>query len=70
MDGVEIMDIRYTQGDLQIGDIVTMVLDKDMRGMVTGIQLRDNSFVYIVSYVVNGTAVEWFQRPIEIRKAK
>lgn len=64
------MDIRYAQGDLQIGDIVCMKLDADMRGMVTGIQFRDNSFVYMVTYVVNGSSVEWYQRPIEIRKVK
>ena len=64
------MDIRYSQGDLQIGSIVTMVINDDMRGIVTGIQFRDNTVTYLVTYVINGAPVEYYQRPIEIRKAK
>ena len=64
------MDIRYTLGDIQIGDIVTMVINIDMRGMVTGIQFRDNAFSYLVTYVINNTPAEYYHRPIEIRKAK
>lgn len=64
------MDIRYTEGDFQVGTIVTMVLDREKRGMITGIQIRENSFVYLVTYVTNGAVMELFQRPIEIIKSK
>ena len=65
------MDVRLTIGDHNIGDIVCMVLDKDRRGMVTGIQFRDkSSFLYMVTYLSGDTAMEIFQLPIEIRKCK
>jgi len=65
-----VMDIRYSQGDFQIGSVVVMAMDTDMRGMITGIQFLDNGFSYLVTYIINGAPTEYFQRPTEIRKAK
>lgn len=62
------MDIRYVQGDMKIGDKVTMKINNDMIGMVTGIQFRDQSITYLVTFIVNDAPVEYFCRPIEIRK--
>ncbi len=64
------MEIRYTQGDHQIGDVVCMVLDQDIKGMVTGIQFRDGGYQYMVTFIVNEIPQEYHIRPIEIKKAK
>jgi hypothetical protein len=62
----EKMQIRYAEGDIQIGSIVKMKIDHDMKGIVTGIQFRDQCYVYMVTFIVNGASVEYFCRPIEI----
>ena len=64
------MQIRYVDGDIQIGNIVTMTIDDEMKGIVTGIQFRDQCFTFLVTFIVNGASVEYFCRPIEIRKIK
>lgn len=64
------MEIRYVQGDIQIGDMVTMKINNDMVGMVTGIQFRDASKSYLVTFIVNDGPIEYFLRPIEIKKVK
>jgi len=64
------MEIRYVQGDYQIGDIVKMVLDDEMKGMVTGIQFRDKSFLYMVTWIVDGRASETFHLAIELKRGK
>lgn len=64
------MEIRYIQGDIQIGDTVTMKINNEMVGMVTGIQFRDQSKSFLVTFIVNDAPIEYFLRPIEIRKIR
>jgi hypothetical protein len=64
------MHIIYGVEDIQIGSVVCLVLDSDIKGMVTGIQFRDGSFTYLVTLIINNTPSEQFLRPIEIRMKK
>lgn len=64
------MHIMYGVGDIQIGAIVCLVINPDAKGIVTGIQIRDNSISYLVTFMNGDIPNELYLRPIEIRIKK